>query len=60
MVDDIAGDGDDAASHGVVGGGEERNLRFWVLRVLWFRMRELNGVRSLKLKKSLKQCQNRS
>jgi hypothetical protein len=45
MVDDLAGAGDRAAGRGVVGGDEERNLGFRVLRVLGFRVWGLAGVR---------------
>jgi hypothetical protein len=51
MVDDLAGDEDDAAGRGIVGGGGERNRGFWVLGVLGFRVRGLAGVRSPELGK---------
>jgi hypothetical protein len=31
MVDDLAEDGDGAASRGIIDGDEERNLGFWML-----------------------------
>jgi hypothetical protein len=49
MVDDLVGDGDGTAGRGVGGEGEERNLGFWVLGLLGFRMRGLAEVRSPKL-----------
>jgi hypothetical protein len=49
MIDDLTEDEDGATEHSVVGRGEERNLEFWMLGFLGFRMRGLARLRSSKL-----------
>jgi hypothetical protein len=44
MVDNLVGAKDGAAGHGVAGGGEKKNLRFWVLGA-WFGCRGSSEVR---------------
>jgi hypothetical protein len=44
MVDDLVKAGDGVASCGIACRGEERNLGFWELGVLGFRMRGLGEV----------------
>jgi hypothetical protein len=60
MVDDLAGDGDDAAGRSVGGEGEERNLGFWVLGVLGFRMRGAGRSSFARVRRGLEEGQSKS